>query len=197
MPDRSQAPSPGSSFSFGSPVKSIAIRVATSAEAGAIAALVNRAYRGEEGLKGWTTEAAVIRGQRVDPDGVLQLMRPPRSLFLLAYSQREPARLLGSANVARHDSGDGYFGMLAVEPDAQAGGVGGALIGAAEAWARQAHGAPGMRLTVITIRPELIAYYERRGYAATGEREPYPYGQPRFGEPLVPGLELATYRKPF
>ena len=29
-------------------------------------------------------------------------------------------------------------------------------------------------MTVIERRPELIAYYERRGYARTGERRPLP-----------------------
>lgn len=174
------------------------VREAVPRDAHSIARLVNRAYRGEEGMRSWTTEASIIGGQRVDSDGVLEMIVPPQSSILLAELSGQAAQTsapAGCVHVARHSSGDGYFGMLAVDPDHQKARLGATLIEAAEEWARRVHGASAMRLSVISIRHELVAYYERKGYAATGESDPFPYGDPRFGLPLVEGLVLATYRK--
>ncbi len=69
------------------------------------------------------------------------------------------------------DHGSGYFGMLAVDPVAQGRGLGRALIDAAEGRARSA-GATAMDITVVNLRTDLIGYYTRLGYIATGT-EPY------------------------
>jgi hypothetical protein len=50
-------------------------------------------------------------------------------------------------------------------------------------------------MTVITLRPELLAFYERRGFRRTGETVPFPYGDPRFGLPRRPDLEMETLVK--
>ena len=50
-------------------------------------------------------------------------------------------------------------------------------------------------MTVIVQRPELIAWYERRGYALTGERRPFPYDDERFGDPRRTDLEFAVLEK--
>lgn len=178
--------------------RALQIRLALQSEAQAVSDLVNRAYRGEEATRGWTTEALLIGGQRIDADGVCALIRPPVSELLAAV---RAGALIGCVNVSLHESGDGYFGLLAVDPSAQTGGVGARLIEAAEGWVRarfsergQSEG--GMRMTVLSVRSELIAYYERRGYRATGETEAFPYEDRRFGAPFVPGLVLAVYRKP-
>ena len=47
------------------------------------------------------------------------------------------------------------------------------------------------------VRDTLIAWYERRGYHRTGETEPYPYGDNRFGTPLREDLEFAILEKRF
>ena len=51
-------------------------------------------------------------------------------------------------------------------------------------------------MTVITQRAELIAWYERRGYALTGERRPFPAHDPRFGKPRRDDLEFVVLGKP-
>jgi hypothetical protein len=48
---------------------------------------------------------------------------------------------------------------------------------------------------VLHVRETLIAWYERRGYRKTGENEPYPYGDERFGKPLVDGLYFVVMEK--
>jgi hypothetical protein len=40
-------------------------------------------------------------------------------------------------------------------------------------------------MTVIDRRQELIAYYERRGYARTGGEMPFHFDDPRFGVPMA------------
>jgi hypothetical protein len=52
-----------------------------------------------------------------------------------------------------------------------------------------------MRMTVITIRDTLIAWYERRGYARTGELLPFPYGDQRFGLPQRDDLRFEVLEK--
>ena len=53
-----------------------------------------------------------------------------------------------------------------------------------------------MVMTVIGQRDELIAWYERRGYHRTGETQPFPYGDARYGIPRRPDLVFAVLAKP-
>ena len=100
-------------------------------------------------------------------------------------------------HVHLRDLGDrtAYFGTFAVSPRAQGRGVGKELMTHAEAFARDRFGAERMRMTVIDKRTELIAFYERRGYLQTGEREPFPYGEDRFGLPRTEDLEFVVLIK--
>lgn len=101
--------------------------------------------------------------------------------------------LAGCVEVRRKDADTTYLGMLSVDPDRQAGGLGKTLIVAAEDAAR-ARGARTMEMTVISRRTELIAYYERRGYALTGEERPFPQDV-RFGVPKA-ALAFVVLAKP-
>jgi hypothetical protein len=62
--------------------------------------------------------------------------------------------------------------------------------------ARDDWAATAMIMTVIAQRAELIAWYERRGYRQTGETEPFPYGNERYGVPRRPDLVFAVLAKP-
>jgi len=53
-----------------------------------------------------------------------------------------------------------------------------------------------MRISVIQLREPLIAWYERRGFRATGESVPFPYGDERNGIPLRNDLQLLVFEKP-
>ena len=116
----------------------------------------------------------------------------PRSTILLA--ERE-GRLVACAHVADVD-GKGYFGMFSVDPAQQGGGVGKQLMDAAEAHAAREWGVPVMQMTVIDVRDELIAFYERRGYRRTGIKKPFPYGDERFGIPKRDDLRFEILEKP-
>jgi SUF system NifU family Fe-S assembly protein len=154
-------------------------RAAQTADVDAIVALVQSAYRGEGSKQGWTTEADMLDGQRTDPASVAALLDKPGSVVLLAESD---AGLLACAHVERQDKA-GYFGMFSVNPSLQGGGIGRAMLGEAERVARVDWNCEEMQMTVISIRDELIAWYERRGYHRTGQYKPFPYGDERFGVP--------------
>ena len=53
-----------------------------------------------------------------------------------------------------------------------------------------------MQMTVIDCREELMAFYERRGYARTGIKKPFPYGDERFGIPRRDDLRFEVMEKP-
>jgi SUF system NifU family Fe-S assembly protein len=154
-------------------------RAAQPADVDAIVALVQSAYRGEGSKQGWTTEADMLDGRRTDPPGVAALLDKPGSVVLLAESE---GGLLACAHVERQGK-EGYFGMFSVSPPLQGGGIGRAMLAEAERIARDELGCSEMQMTVISIRDELIAWYERRGYQRTGQYKPFPYGDERFGIP--------------
>lgn len=149
----------------------------------ALLPLVHAAYRGEGG---WTTEAHLIDGTRTDAAELTALL-PDLQVAVAADD------LLGCC--ALEVRGElGYFGTFAVRPDLQGRGVGALLLAAAEDRAR-ARGLRAVEMTVIASREELIAFYERRGYARTGERRPFPYGIDRYGRPRTDDLEFVVLRK--
>ncbi len=84
--------------------------------------------------------------------------------------------------------------MLSIDPQRQAEGLGRPLLSKAEG-DLQAQGATRVRITVIWLRHTLIEWYERRGYRLTGEREPFPYGDQRFGVPLRDDLYFLAMEK--
>ena len=160
------------------------------AEASQLTAFVNRAYRGEEARQGWTTEADLLDGQRIDEPGMRDLLAAPDTAMLLCRSADD--KMLGSFH-AQIKGPVVYLSMLAVAPAGQGQGVGRFLLSAAENYGRQ-HGCAISKMTVISVRPELIAYYERRGYHLTGATESFPT-DPRYGIPKQP-LVLLVLEKP-
>lgn len=159
-------------------------------EAGQIAALVNSAYRGESSKAGWTTEADLLGGQRTDVEEISGLIGQAASLILLCLNGSD---LVGSVHLEK--SGDAAcLGMLAVNPQLQGRGIGKTLLAEAESVVIDAWHADKMRMTVITIRPELIAYYQRRGYRRTGVLKTFP-ADIRFGIQKVEGLKLEWLEK--
>jgi ribosomal protein S18 acetylase RimI-like enzyme len=168
-----------------------AFRYAVQADCAAIVALVESAYRGEASRAGWTTEADLLGGQRTDADEIAAILAEPHARLLLALDGGE---IVGCVLLRREPEG-AYLGMLAVRPRLQGGGLGKRLLAEAEERARCDLGAARIRMTVIEQRKELIAWYQRRGYANTGHTEPFPYGHPCFGLPKRDDLRFVVLAK--
>jgi ribosomal protein S18 acetylase RimI-like enzyme len=143
--------------------------------------LVNSAYRGDSSRQGWTTEADLLDGIRTDEQGLREQLAEPEATILKAIDSE--GKLAGSVYL-RKEASEMYLGMLTVAPNRQGGGLGKALMAAAEDYAI-AKGCRLIKMTVITVRSELIQWYERRGYRTTEERAPFP-DDPRFGIPKQP-----------
>ncbi len=169
----------------------LTFRAATSADIDAIVALVESAYRGDVSKQGWTTEADFLGGRRTGADDVIACLERERSRIVLAERDGE---MQACAHVADEDDA-GYFGMFSVKPDLQGGGIGKHVLAECERIARDEWQLPAMRMTVIDIREELIAFYERRGYRRTGIVKPFPYGDARFGLPTRDDLRFEILEK--
>ncbi len=87
------------------------------------------------------------------------------------------------------------LGMLAVRPDLQGRGIGGAIIREAERICRDEFEAKEIRMQVLHMRSDIIAWYDRRGYKPNGERVPFPYGNERLGVPKRDDLEFIVLAK--
>lgn len=150
--------------------------------------VIERAYRGDAARGGWTHEADLLSGTRTDIATLAVIVDDPRQRLLIAEQDGAP---IGCVQVT--DQGDGlcYLGLLCVDPTLQAAGLGKQLLAAAEATARETFGATAMEMTVIDVRAELIAYYERRGYRASGEKRDFPIKRypPLFMSVLVKPLD--------
>ena len=145
--------------------------------------LVNSAYRGESSKAGWTTEADLLGGIRVDEDSLAEMINKKDAVILKCINDAK--QIIGCVYLQKQAQ-KLYLGMLTVSPQLQTGGIGKALLKESENYALSIN-CSAMVMTVISVRKELIEYYERRGYINTGETKPFPT-DPAFGvakQPLV------------
>lgn len=150
--------------------------------------LVNRAYRGESSKKGWTTEADLLDGLRIDEDTLTTYITDTDTV-ILKYTDQKNIRgcIYLKANEQKL-----YIGMLTVDPLLQNSGIGKVLLNEAHKYA-QTIGCRKLWMTVISARKELISYYERRGFQLTGETRPFPVDT-KFGIQKQP-VELTVMEK--
>jgi ribosomal protein S18 acetylase RimI-like enzyme len=154
------------------------ISKATITDAAALTRLVNSGYRGEVSKQGWTTEADLLGGIRTDEAAINDMIRKPGSVILKYESGGE---LRGCVNLEKQNE-KLYLGMLTVAPHLQNNGLGKLLLRAAEAYARDQQ-CTAIVMSVISVRHELIRWYERHGYRQTGASKSFPMDDQRFGIP--------------
>ena len=201
--------------------KSVFLRQAEIEDINALEQLLNRCYRQ---TAGWTNEADLVGGIRITQDELARIIENSKHyLFVYPKTTtgerdgEEMGELLGCIAVdikVDIDANDGifdkigchkkaYIGMFAVYPELQGQGVGNVILEAAETFAQrhlqsevQATDKNMVRLTlsILSHRPELLAYYQRRGYQLNGNSMPFP-NDGNNGEPKRQDLELLELEK--
>lgn len=164
-------------------------RCASKLDAGKIALLVNRAYRPSPHERGWTHEADLVGGRRTTEAQVLSLFCPQSSILLAHHD----AEIIACVHIKSSECA-AEIGMLAIDPGYQAQGLGKLMLGYAELHAMEHFGATAFKISVLSSRLELTAFYERRGYTRTGQTMAYPVSA-GIGEPIVDGLRVETMTK--
>ena len=156
----------------------------------ALVALINSAYRGEASKKGWTTEADLLLGElRTDRSSLTETLKNKDTVMLKYVS--ENGDITGCVYLHKQERGL-YLGMLTVSPLLQGGGIGKQLLQESEQYAKE-NNCFSIFMNVISLRHELIAWYQRHGYRQTDERKPFPTDQ-RFGIPTQ-ALEFIIMEK--
>lgn len=168
----------------------MSITKAAIADTAELTALVNSAYRGQSSQAGWTTEAHLLDGIRIDEETMKGYLHSG-DITILKYCNNE-GKIIACVYLEPKDNKRLYLGMLSVSPTLQAGGIGRQLLHEAEIWCHKLY-CDVIFMTVITTRTELIDWYKRRGYVDTGKREPFHDGT-RFGVPKA-HIELMVLEK--
>ena len=163
-------------------------------DAAAIAKLVNSAYRGETSRKGWTTEADILDGVRTTTAEVGKIIKSEQAFMLIGVLNDEIVATICCQWQELAFKDTVHFGMIAVKPSLQNKGYGKTLLQAAEAICLREWRVVGFHMAVISIRHELIAFYERLGYKRTGEFAGFPQN-PDLWQPKVEGLNLQYLAK--
>lgn len=163
----------------------VLIRDALVTDLAALHPVIESAYRGDSARGGWTHEADLVSGPRISIEDLRAAVTSADELLLLAERGGRP---IGCVQISRRTGDRAYIGLVTVSPDAQAGGLGRLLLAAAEQAAAIRFDARIAEMTVIEVRDALIDYYERRGYARSGERRPFPIA-------LDPPLEMVVLEK--
>lgn len=167
------------------------LEAATSADLPALHSLIERAYRGETARAGWSHEADLLTGPRTSVEELRSFLDAGDKLLVW----RAEGVIRACVRLVQLGDGRVYLGMLTVDPGLQGDGLGKKLLAAAEAFARDELGASRMEMQVFSRRRELLSFYERRGYQATGERRPFPYGEWPAAGALYDDLEFVVLEK--
>jgi predicted N-acetyltransferase YhbS len=167
------------------------LREATKADLPEVVDLINLAYRGSVG---WAVETQYIEGQRIDLAGLREDLAANPQALLLVWRDERDGRLLGSVWLEPAENEAWYLGLLSVRPEMQDRQLGRQLLAGAEEVVRR-NGGRRVRMSVVSLRHTLIAWYERRGYELTGETQAFPYGDERVGRPLRDDLHFVMLEK--
>jgi GNAT superfamily N-acetyltransferase len=154
-------------------------------DASTINDVINSAYRGETSRVGWTTEADLIDGLRTTTAEVAQIIRREDAFILVGVLKDQ---IVATICCERHEN-TAKLGMIAVKPVLQNKGYGREMIQAAEAITLREWRVTGFFMSVITVRTELIEFYERLGYERTGNLNDFP-AQSDLWQVKVPNLKF-------
>ena len=153
--------------------------------------LINLAYRSPPNhLNSWTGEGHLVTGARiVSPDSLNKELRSSPDIRML--EARLDDRIIGSLKMHwLQEKHTVELGMINIDPALQGQGYGKQLIGHAEELSVQLWPeTKAFELLVLKKRSELISFYQRLGYADTGERVPFPPSSASVGRPTEHALK--------
>jgi len=200
--------------------KILSFRVCALDDVDDVVVFINQAYRGEISAKGWTTESDLLDGQRLDANMAKDIInKQDCEILLLSFhidqvtsnninenekklidhiisinDNKKKSFLIATVNPER-EVDLMHLNMLAIHPDLQSFGIGKFMIDSVERNTKEMN-LKKVVLTVISVRKELVAYYERRGYILNGTKHRFPaYDDPRYGIPKRDDLELHEMEK--
>ncbi|WP_198331828.1 GNAT family N-acetyltransferase [Psychrobacter aquimaris] len=191
--------------------ESVFLRQAQADDINALEQLLNRCYRE---TSGWTNEADLIGGIRTTSAELAAVINDPNHYYFVYPKTttgdrdgEETGEILGCIAVDIKTDADSshkaYIGMFAVHPVLQGKGVGNVILHAAETFATRHLQSDGqaadkktahLTMSILSHRPELLAYYQRRGYQLNGNKMPFP-NDGNNGEPKREDLELLELEK--
>ncbi|KAK4861673.1 hypothetical protein LT330_003708 [Penicillium expansum] len=158
-------------------------RIATKEDAPQLQQLVESAFRAEDSRKGWTDDLGLSANFRLDVQEILAMITKPDSVMLMATDDENT--LVGSIGTSKRDTDHARLFMLAVDTSQQRGGIGRQVLAYAEDYCQRTWGVKTLGLNALSNRQQLISWYSRRGYKATGETSPFP--REKFENLVLPG----------
>ena len=147
-----------SEISMTTPNTTAPIRLAVPADAARITAVINAAFRIAEGF--------FINGNRINQSEVEQKLSDG------AFIVSESGDTLSGCVYVEMRGERSYLGLLSVDPSCQQGGLGSLLMREAEKYCRE-RGSQAMDILIVSLREDLPAFYQKRGYVQTGT-SPFP-----------------------
>jgi len=156
--------------------------------------LINTSYRGETSRKGWTTEADILDGLRTTTAEIAKITKREDAFILIGVLRDEIVATICCERQELAFKNTAHFGLIAVKPTLQNKGYGKSIINAAETITKREWRVAGFHMSVISLRHELIEFYERLGYMRTGEFKDFPENSALW-QPKVEGLNLQYLAK--
>jgi ribosomal protein S18 acetylase RimI-like enzyme len=153
--------------------------------------LINSAYRGEISKNGWTTEAEILDGIRINEETLATYFE--QSNVSILKCSNEVGEIIGTVYLELNTP-KLYLGMFAVSPFVQGKGIGKMLLKEAEELALTHH-CDRIAISVISNRAELIEWYKRHGYEADGHSIAFEEIENRFGDPKIDEIRLISMEK--
>lgn len=163
------------------------IRLAQIQDIDALIQLINKAYRSNIG---WTHEQNIVAGMRVNTTQLQDMLKNVNVQFYVMEEYQQIVACIGLT----FTQNEVEIGSFAVDPNVQNSGYGKALLHYAEQVTQHYPEIHTLTMSVLSVRCELIAYYERRGYFKTGRHFAYPI-EADVGIPLIE-LDLIEMKKP-
>lgn len=169
------------------------LKKANVSDAQAISELLNICYRGNEG---WTTEAGLVEGDRSTTHSISHMINDKQGIFFKVEQASFHQKQIIACIYLTNKINEINFGSFAVHPNFQGLGLGKIVLNKAEHYARTNFDKKPFSLLVLSNRPELVSYYQRRGYQLIStEHQAFPIHQ-NVGTPLKDNLFLEKMIKP-